>query len=163
MAIPALLLSLAFPTASARSTRHASENLNFREAVVRYQGLCYDNMKKLKPMPGAGAGAGARAASAKTLLTAVSSSTAPADVGLKNSSEGGTRGTAPERGGDADSAAASCASSSSPCDVDVTAAAAAARAIVNRFVEEGAPEQVRKKEHGFVDLAGRIIGRSSAE
>lgn len=129
-----------FSRPSARSARHASENLNFREAVVRYQGLCHENRKKLRPTPSAGANA--RAVNTST-RPALSSSTAPVDDGLRNDSEGGRRGTALECGGGAGSAVGSCASWSSSAEADVAAAAAvAARDIVNRFVKEGAPEQV---------------------
>lgn len=128
---------------SARSTRHASENLNFREAVARYQGLCYENTKKLKPTPSAGARASARVVSANA-----SPALSPGDGGLRNDSEGDRRGTAAASGdgGGATTSVASCASyssSSTSSKVDVAAAAAAARDIVNRFVKEGAPEQVK--------------------
>lgn len=129
--------------------------------MAHYQGLCYENMKKLKPMAGAGAGVGARVVGANT-APALSASTAPIDGGLKNGSEAGGRDTAAECGGGAGSAVASRASSSSSFKVDVVvaaaaaAAAAAAREIVDRFVKEGAPEQVKRWE--FRLFAGQLGG-----
>eukprot|EP00903_Cladosiphon_okamuranus_P005597 g5569.t1 len=128
-------------------SRHASENLNFREAVVHYQSLCYENIKKLKPM--LSAGTGARVASANTPLARSRSPAGVVDGGLADDGQGDRRGAATESGGRASTGATSCASSSSSSfTVDVAAAAAAAaatasaRGIVNRFVKEGAPEQV---------------------
>lgn len=145
------------PLPSARSTRHASENLNFREAVVIYQGLCYESMKKLKPMASAGADADARVVSASA-PPSLSSSKAPIDGGVQNDSEGGRRGTAQESGGGATTAVAPCGSSPSSCTAAVAAAAAAARDIVNRFVKEGAPEQVNDVDGLWFTLVN-IVGR----
>eukprot|EP00752_Nemacystus_decipiens_P016321 g14596.t1 len=157
-------------------TRHASENLNFREAVAHYQALCYDNMKKRTPS--AHARAGARVVSANA-SPAVSSSTAPVDGGPLTDGEGDRQGAAQGSGGGASSAATSCASSSSSCfkvDEGAAAAAAAARDIVNRFVKEGAPEQVnlsattresivsqQQKQHGVVETEAESPPSPSVE
>lgn len=110
--------------------------------MIRYQGLCYENMKRLKLTLSTGKVVGAQVISAST-PPATSSSKAPIEGGLRNDSEGARRGTAPGCGGAAACALASSASSSSPSAFDVALTLAAARDIVDRFVKEGAPEQVK--------------------
>lgn len=111
---------------AARRTRHASENLNFRDAVVRYRALCFeDRKKKHSPRTPRTKAAASVSASATTTETAAGASP------LWGGSGGG--------GGDGGSD-----------DVTASATAAAARdQIVDSFVKEGAPEQVGVTEVGL--------------
>ncbi|CAM9306236.1 unnamed protein product, partial [Ectocarpus fasciculatus] len=129
-----------------RSIRHASENLNFREAVVRYRALCYDckaknpgssssSRKHLKPRSKS-ADAGGRPHAPSLLASPWAAG------GWRGGGGGGGGG-----GGSTDGTATATDSSSSPSSSWVLskphmAAAAARDVIVDRFVREGAPEQV---------------------
>ncbi len=115
------------------SARHASENLNFREAVIRFRALCYESTNKKPPKPAPGAGA--RRAPNGTTAAAVAVAGGPCGEG-----EGGG-GCGVEQGAVAASPASPAPSSTAGM---AAAASAAARDIVNRFVREGAPEQVQQ-------------------